>query len=269
MSTTPPCQFFTPLWVAEALVERHFKKLDAADHVLEPSCGPGAFLRAVPQGVPATGIELDACLAEWARADTGRTVLTGDFRTVPIDFRPTAIIGNPPFVGSTFDQFLDRAHDLLPDGAKAGFILPTYLFQTAGRVVRYSERWSLSLEMMPRNAFHTRMRTPLVFALFSKDRRALMVGLALYDEAHALTRMAAPYRAMLSGQKGSAWRAVCKLALERLGGVADLATIYAELEHNRPTRTTWWREKVRQTLRVYSETFDAIETGRYALREVA
>lgn len=258
------CQFPTPLWVAEALVERYFPRLDCADLVLEPSCGPGAFLRAVPTGVPAVGVEIDAEVAEIARRDTGRDVVVGDFRTVALTVEPTAIIGNPPFVASVFDGFLDRAYALLPEGARAGFILPTYFFQTAARVSRYSERWSITTDLLPRNAFHNRMRTPLMFTVFAKDRRRAMVGLVLYAETDALNRMAAPYRKLLSEQRGSAWRAVCRLALERLGGEAELPAIYAELEENRPTRTTWWREKVRQTLRQYCD-FIALDIGRYRL----
>ena len=44
-------QFFTPDWAAEALVEQHFGDLGLFDRVVEPSCGGGAFLRALP--VPA------------------------------------------------------------------------------------------------------------------------------------------------------------------------------------------------------------------------
>lgn len=258
------CQFFTPLWVAEALVERHFPHLDAADCVLEPSCGEGSFLRTVPRHVPAVGVEIDPVVAARAQ-DTGRQIIVGDFRTVPLDVRPTAVIGNPPFRASVFDGILDRCYALLPEGGRAGFILPTYFFQTAGRVTRYAERWSLTHELLPRNAFHARMQTPLLFALFSKDARRLLVGFALYREADDVTGMEKPYREALQGTSGSAWQTVCRIALERLGGEADLPAIYAELEANRPTRTQFWREKVRQTLRVYRQAFKPVQTGRYAL----
>lgn len=260
------CQFFTPLWVAEALVERHFPKLDGADVVLEPSCGVGAFLRAVPRSVPAVGVEIDARVAAIARDESGREVVVGDFRDVALDVRPTAVIGNPPFVASVFDGFLSRCHSLLPEGGRAGFILPTYFFQTAGRLAGYAERWSVSHELLPRNAFHSRMRTPLTFAVFSKDARRLLVGFALYREAADVLAMEKGYREALQATRGSHWRAVCEIALRRLGGAADLPAIYAELERNRPTATRWWREKIRQTLRHYADTFTALDTGRYALR---
>jgi hypothetical protein len=259
-------QYMTPVWVAEFLRERHFPKLDMADVVLEPSCGDGAFLEIIPPQVSAVGVEIDPLRAQVARDRTSRRIIEGDFRDVPLDIKPTVIIGNPPFDTAVFDGFLERAYDLLPEGAKAGFLLPTYFFQTAGRVAGYSDRWSIAVELMPRNAFSSRMRTPLMFATFLKDRKRTMVGLALYHEADVLTRMATPYKAMLASQQGSKWEAVCRLALQRLGGAAELPAIYAELEGNRPTRTQWWREKVRQTLRVYSDTFKALAPGKYALR---
>jgi len=262
------CQFFTPLWVAEALVERHFPRLDLADTVLEPSCGVGAFLRAVPRAARAVGVEIDPAVAAIAAAESGREVIVGDFRTAPLDFVPTAIIGNPPFVASVFDAMLDRCHTLLPEGGRAGFILPVYFFQTAGRTARYAERWSIAHELLPRNAFHTRMRLPLTFALFSKDARRLLVGYALYRETADLLAMRRPYRDALAATRGSHWRAVCEIALRHLGGEATLSQIYSELEGNRPSRTEFWREKIRQTLRHYACTFRALDVGRYALKGV-
>lgn len=255
----------TPLWVSEALIERYFSRLDAADLVVEPSCGAGGFLFGLPLTVPAIGVEIDPLMAARARRNTGREIIAGDFRTVELQVRPTAIIGNPPFRADVFDGFLDRAFDLLPDGGRAGFILPNYMFQTAARVVRYSDRWSLQQEMLPRSAFHSRMKTPLIFAVFGKDRRRVLIGFALYGEAADAQGLQAPYRELMAMTEGSLWRAVCRLALERLGGEAALAQIYGELEQNRPTRTQFWREKIRQTLRVYRNDFVPITTGRYAL----
>lgn len=260
------CQFFTPIWVAQALVERHFPKLDCADLVLEPSCGPGAFLQAIPHGVPALGVEIDPELAERARANTGRDVLVGDFRTVQLPEGVTTMIGNPPFRAEVFDGFLDRAYQILPEGARAGFILPTYFLQTASRVSRYGDRWSLSIELMPRNAFHIRMRTPLLFAVFEKNNARRLIGFVLYRECDDLNQMAKPYRELLRSCEGPVWLAVTRMALRRLGGSAQLKDIYRELEANRPTRTEWWREKIRQTLRVYGQVFEPKGDGNYVLR---
>lgn len=267
--TADLCQFPTPLWVAEALVERHFPGLDGGDIVLEPSCGPGAFLSAMPAHVTAVGIDIDPTMAALARQQTGREVRVGDFLTIDLDFRPSAIIGNPPFRGGAIDGFLRRCYELLPPGGRAGFILPAYAFRTASRVMSLLDHWSVSQEMLPRSAFCYRMREPLVFGVFSKDVRRVLVGFALYAHEADRQAMARPYRELLSKQHGSAWRAVCHLALSRLGGKATLPEIYAELERNRPTRTQWWREKIRQTLRVYPDSFAAVTAGRYRLLEAA
>ncbi len=253
------------MWVAEALVEKHFPKLDMADMVVEPTCGQGGFLKAIPSHVPAMGIEIDPRVAEIARAESGRPVVVGDFRSIPLEVRPTAIIGNPPFVASVFDGVLDRCHALLPEDGRAAFILPTYFFQTAGRVARYAEKWSIAHELLPRNAFHARMRTPLTFAVFSKDARRILVGFALYRETADVQSMARPYRDALAATRGSVWKTICQVALQRLGGSAKLADLYAEIEANRPTRTHFWQENIRQTLRVYADAFRPLSKGHYEL----
>ncbi len=114
-------QYPTQQWAAEAIVESFFPSLGAGHVVLEPGCGPGAFLSAVPAGVQAIGVEIDPLMAERARRNTGCRVIEGDFRTVEIDVEPTHIIGNPPFILSVIDGFLDRAHELLPHGGAGRF----------------------------------------------------------------------------------------------------------------------------------------------------
>jgi len=117
-------QYMTPSWAAEALIERHFSRLGSEDVVIEPSCGQGAFLSALPAYVPAIGIDIDPRMTADARRLTGRHIIDGDFSTVQINASPTAIIGNPPFKLLTIDKFLDRAQALLPDCGQVGFILP-------------------------------------------------------------------------------------------------------------------------------------------------
>lgn len=260
-------QFPTPVWFAEQIVARYFPQLDRGDLVLEPSCGAGAFLHALPAHVPAVGVEWDPELAERARVETGRRIITGDFRAVSIDLRPTAIIGNPPFKMELIEGFLERAHALLPEGGRAGFILPAYTFQTAAKVVRMAERWSLMQEAIPRNVFD-RLSVPLVFAMFSKDRERTLVGFALYREAYDVLQMPAEYRAAIAAGAG-VWRRLVLVALRRLGGRARLPEIYAELEGKRPGTGQFWREKVRQTLRVYANDFDPLGEGQYQLKEAA
>lgn len=258
-------QYPTPVWVAEALVERHFGDLDSGDCVIEPSCGPGAFLAAIPEHVQAIGVEIDAMIAKEAVANTGRRVLTGDFRTIQLDVQPTVVIGNPPFNMKVIDGFLERSHELLPEGGRVGLILPSFAFQTASRVANYAERWSLMQEMIPRNIYPG-LSLPLVFAMFSKDRRRTMVGFALYREAADVLGMPHPYRATVSAGGGPVWRDAVMSALRTLGGEADVKALYAEIGGKRPTRTQFWQEKIRQTLRRYSEHFTRIAPGRYRLQ---
>ncbi|GMG94766.1 hypothetical protein ACUXAV_005022 [Cupriavidus metallidurans] len=257
-------QYPTPAWAAEQLVERYFGDLGRDDLVIEPACGPGAFLGAIPTDVPAIGVEIDPLAAECARVATGREVITGDFCTVDLEARPTAIIGNPPFKLALVDKFLARAHALLPEGGRVGFLLPAYAFQTASRVVDYNQRWTIAQELVPRNVFDG-LRLPLVFALFHKERHRRLLGFALFHETVAVQRMQDDYQVVLKQGSGPIWRKVIELALRRLGGEASLADIYEELQRNRPTETRWWKEKIRQTLRRYAEVFVVKGEGRYAL----
>lgn len=256
-------QYPTPVWVAEALIERHFATLNGRDLLLEPACGPGAFLGAVPGHVPAVGVEIDAQVANVARETTGRRVITGDFLAVPLDFTPTVIVGNPPFDMAVVDGFLARAWQLLPEGGRVGFILPAYAFQTATRVASYADQWSIQQEFIPRNVFNG-LSLPIVFALFLKDFRRKLVGFALYQEAADVQRLPAPYRAALSTGHGPIWVRVVEEALARLGGSADLREIYTEVEGCRPTRTKFWREQIRKVVRA-SARFKCVSAGRYAL----
>jgi hypothetical protein len=240
-------QYMTPDWAAEALVDRYFGDLSASDLVLEPSCGRGAFLRALPAHVPALGVEIDPDLAEVARRTTGRRVIVGDFRMVDLVDRPTAMIGNPPFAVRTITEFLERAWHLLPDEGRAGFILPAFTFQTSNTALAIAERWAVRQDMLPRDLFDG-LTKPLCFAMFTKGRERGLFGFALYHEQQAVSRLQARYRALLQAGEGSAWAAVTRAALEHLGGQADLQRLYREIEGHRPTPNRFWQEKVRQTL---------------------
>lgn len=261
------CQYPTPLWLAEAIVDRHFEQLDCEDLVVEPSCGPGSFLSAIPDHVPAIGIEIDAQLAEIARENTGREVITGDFDTVALNVQPTHIIGNPPFELSIIDKFLFKAHTILPEGGRVGFILPTYAFQTAKRVAGYGDRWSLFQEMIPRNVYPG-LSKPLMFAIFSKDQKRTMVGLAFYREATDLQNMQKQYRDIIANSTKSVWASAIGEALLKLGGYGSLQDIYREIEGNRPTRTEYWRQQVRKVVRQHSSLFEPVMEGRYRLINV-
>jgi hypothetical protein len=175
----------------------------------------------------------------------------------------TAIVGNPPFEMDVFERFLTRAHRTLPDLSQAGFLIPAYFFQTYGRVVRWNERWSMQLDLVPRGLFPN-LKLPLTFCMFHKDGRRDMVGFALYAELAAVKNLAQRSQEVLQDGKPhrSVWRALVEDALEQLGGRATLADVYRVIEPRRPTQTTFWREKVRQQLQLH---FSRIGTGEYAL----
>lgn len=240
-------QYMTPDWAAAELVDKFFPRLQSGDQVIEPSCGRGAFLRAIPAHVPALGVEIDPALAERARRSTGRHVIVGDFRMVDLPVRPTMILGNPPFRHRTVMEFLDRALSLLPDDGQVGFVLPAFVLQTASTVDTLAANWSIEQAMLPRNLFH-RLSHPLCFSVFTKGRTRGLVGFALYHELAAVNRLQARYRELLQEGEGSRWAAVTRAALEALGGTAELARIYREIEGHRPTANPFWQAKVRQTL---------------------
>ena len=223
-------QYMTPDWAAEALVERHFADLPAGARVVEPSCGRGAFLRALPAHLQVVGVEVDPELATEARRRSGRPVIVGDFRMVDLPFVPQALVGNPPFTTRTVLDFLDRAWNLMDDEGRVGFILPAYCLQTAGTVTGLAERWRMQQEFLPRD---------------------------LFPELAAVKRLQDRYRQLLQEGEGAAWAAVTRAALEALGGRADLQQIYREVEGHRPTSNTWWQAKVRQQLQRIARRVDA------------
>lgn len=240
-------QWMTPAWAAEALVERYFPSLDERDVVLEPSCGTGAFLSAVPARIPAIGVEIDPALAERAIANTGRRVIVGDFRTTDIPVKPTVLIGNPPFTQSIVQAFLERAWDLLPVDGRVGFVLPCYVFQTASVVTDLARKWGLQQDMIPRNLFRG-LKLPLCFAQLTRGAGRGMVGFALYHETTAVRSLRNRYREIIQNGEKSVWAAVVRAAMECMGGTAALQDLYHEIEGNCPTENQFWQAKVRQTV---------------------
>jgi len=217
-------QWMTPAWAAEELVDRYFNDLGAQDLVLEPSCGEGAFLKPfLERGVGVVGVEIDPDLAEFAREDTGAQVLVGDFRTIPIDFKPTAIVGNPPYVIKTIEGFLARANQLLPeDNGRCGLLLPAYALQTHSRVVNWNTVWSMTADLVPRRLF-PRLRLPLLFVQFRKEQIRTMVGFALYQQAVDIDSLSKNSKLILTRpQRTGAWRALVTECLSLAGGRASL-----------------------------------------------
>lgn len=259
-------QYFTPAWAAEQLVDTFFPDLDGAT-VVEPSCGDGRFLQALPHHVRAIGVEIDPIHADTARRRTGREIVTGDFRTVSLpvpDGEVDALIGNPPYKLDIVDGMLARAATLLAHSGTIGFILPAYTFQTPSRVLRYAQDWRLETHLLPRTLFPG-LSKPLVFALFRKSGPQ-WIGLTLYAETHDVAGMDGTVSETLRNGSGSVWRQVIVNALSDLGGEATLKDLYTAIGPRRPTSTNWWREKIRQVVR---RDFVRTGPGRYALPQAA
>lgn len=253
-------QWMTPAWAAEAIVQERFGRLTADDLVIEPSCGTGRFLDALPAGTTAVGVEIDPRLAAVARR-AGHTVVEGDFRHVPMPHEGyTAAIGNPPFDLAVFEGMLARMHGLLVENAPFVAILPSYMFQTSTRVMRWSERWSLEQTMIPRTIFKG-ISLPLVLATFTKNARRRLVGFALYAQSREIEEMPDRYASRLRAERRG-WRTVVREAIEALGGSGTVDQIYREVGPRRPTGTDHWKAQVRKQLQ---QNFTKIGAARYAL----
>lgn len=257
-------QYFTPRWVAEAVVEHHFSDLRAGDTVIEPSCGDGRFLMALPQGINAMGVEIDPVQASIARQLTGRPVIEGDFLQVALPEEVDAVLGNPPFVADTIAAFLDRSHALLRDGGRCGFILPSYVLQTSSKVMHFAQKWSIQTEMMPRNLFPG-LSIPITFTVFTKDKARKMFGFFLYREAADVKQLAPEVQKMLnaSRRQGSVWRQAVNAAFDKMGrDCAPLGDLYAAVQH-RPQDNRHCEQQIRKVLQSYPE-FKPVERGVWA-----
>jgi len=258
-------QYMTPEWASQEILEEFYPDLSKRDLVLEPSCGTGSFLKAVPDEIDAVGIELDPQLAEAARENTGRRILCGDFRTIDLPgIEPTLILGNPPYKAKLLNEFLDRAGLILPQDGRCGFLLSTHLLQTPSTVLRWNDQWSIDQRLVPRTLFPGSIR-PLVFVLFQKDRRRILSGgFALYRAAAEVSSMRGRIKLMLveGTKRKKCWRGVVEEALRELGGRAQLRDIYEWVEPRRHTENRWWKEKVRQTLQRY---FSPLGNGEWRI----
>lgn len=253
-------QYPTPAWAAAALVAEHLPDLTREDYVLEPTCGPGRFLAAIPAHVPAIGVEIDPLLAERARQLTGRTVITGDFLATDVPGRPSVVVGNPPFSTGLIEQILDKVHGMLIDDGRVLFVLPASFFQTARRVSRYSTRWSLAQQILPRNLYPG-LKHPLTFATFRKDQHRMMVGFSLFHELAFLQELPRAVRDDID-EGPATWPMVVRSAIDEHGGEASLTQIYQYVVDRRPTRNPAWREQVRKVCQTHARR---VSRGRYAI----
>lgn len=241
-------QFFTPSWAAELLVANALEGLGVVD-VLEPSCGNGQILGAIPSTHGALGVEIDPRMAREARRRTGRDVVCGDFSTVDIGVRTFgAIIGNPPFVSGAIEALVARAHGLLPEGGVLGLVLPAHIPASSDRIARWRERFSIEVQLLPRMLF-PRLRLPLTWTRMVRTANRTLVGVLLFDEQQDISAM--PDASRRSFQAGRTWREVIGEALETLGGEASLRDIYAAVEPRRRSTNAFWRDKTRQILAMH------------------
>lgn len=254
-------QFFTPFWVAEELVDDALRGLGHVS-VVEPSCGTGAFLTAIPKKCSAFGVDIDPAVIPAAIANSGREVLLGDFRTVDLGSRrPELMIGNPPFEVEIIEGFLDRAHDILPDDGLVAMVLPAYAFQTPSRVARWMDRFAIDVNMIPRTLFPG-LSKPLVWAKYTKTAQRRFSGLMLFAETRDIENMRPAIRNALAAP--GTWREAVRLALESLGGQASVQSIYDAISPERRS-ANHWREKIRQTLQ---RGFEPLGNGRWTIPEL-
>ena len=247
MSTTVSLdQYLTPSYAARQLWDDLFGDATADDVVVEPTCGDGRMLAAVPANIPAFGYEIDPLLAAQARQRTGRPVAVGDFLDAELPARVTIAFGNPPFKSSFVDKMLNRLLGVMPDGGRAGFIVPAYFMQTPSRVLRWNRTWTISADLLPRTLWPRLMR-PIIFATFVKDPSPKLRGLRLYVECDLAGSTRDNVREGLESGSGS-WREAVASVLRGLGGRAHLTHIYEAMLARRPTENQHWREKIRQVL---------------------
>ena len=233
-------QWFTPAWAAEAIVDTEFGWLGAGHRVIEPSCGDGAFLCAIPATVHAIGVEIDPAMATLAREASGRMVINADFLSLdaksidPVD----VVIGNPPFEAALVARFLLKSEQILKEGGQAGFILPAYILQTSSKIEQLSQHFSIHQQLLPRNLF-PRLKLPLVFARFVKEQHRRLFSFLLYREAQDVRQLVRAYAndASLARNPRGAWYSVTHAILTSLGGEADLQRIYEVASSKRPTGT--------------------------------
>lgn len=261
-------QFFTAEWAAERLIERYFPDLGLADYVVDAGCGRGPFLKAIPAGIPAVGVEIDEKLAIEARENTGRDVLVGDFRTVALPVGVNTIVGNPPFSRAIIEEFIARGRNILPENGRCGFILPSSFISFSSTLERLMEDFSVRTDILPRDLF-PRISCPISFFMFTKERVRRHHGFVLFDEAREISGMPKLVKlALYRGQnRRSPWHSAVTEALRILGGVGTLEAIYAIMQGKRPRAITTWKDTIRRVLQ--EGGFCNVARGRWSLPAAA
>ena len=248
-----PCrdfdQFWTPEWAADLIVRKRFGNLTSHDRVVDAGTGRGAFLKAIPRQVPAIGIEIDPALAAFAAEDTGREVLVGDFRTIPLPYSPTVVLGNLPFSHDVVEDLLARCAQLLGDGGRCGFLLPSSFLSFSSTLSRWQEQFSIRHDLLPRDLF-PRIRVPLSFFMFTREKVRKLHGFLLFEESRIVGATPRNVKlALVHGARGKGvWRAAVEEAMRALGGRATLKNLYAYLAGRLPVKIRFWQDTVRRVL---------------------
>lgn len=257
------CYFPTPAWAAQQILEERVP-LGPNSFVLEPTCGDGRWLDVLPAGVKSLGVELREDLAAIARGK-GHQVICGDILNVELPEGITHAIGNPPFVAEFCDKLmLDVLHKALPHDGLAAFVLPTYYFQTSRHVWDLHRKWSIDVELIPRDLYFG-LRYALCLARFTKSTTRRLAGFFLYPETVGIGNMSERARKRLT--EGS-WRAAVRGALEDLGGKGSLQQIYRQMEPRRPTTNPNWEAQTRKVLYTYPE-FTQLGPALHGLAQAA
>lgn len=251
----------TPSWFAYAMVERYVARLERDAIVCEPCAGNGQLLREIPSELRAFGVERDATLAAQARLASGREVLVGDVLSIELPQTPTALISNPPFRVDLLTKLLERFHPILPDGSTITLLLPVYTLQNSPTVARYASRYSLSVELIPRDIFLGSQHA-LCISTFCKESPRRLIGMAFFPETFAWRQMSSEFRDILARAQRNVWVDACLRALERLGGTGTVEQIAQIIEGHKPTRTQWWRQAIRKHLGRY---FERVSEGLYTI----
>jgi hypothetical protein len=245
----------TPAWFAAAMVDRYLSQLPNDAIVLEPTCGDGAILREIPLNIAAFGVELDPTLAAEAERTTGRKIVIGDVLEVDLPFKPTHLIGNPPFSVPWLNRCLDRFYFTLPEGGSITLLLPAYALQTSQRVAAYNARYSIGADMIPRDIFPG-FDLPLSVVVFTKEAQRRLIGLAFYHETADWRRFPERWRKLLERSKTNVWVRACLEALRELGGRGTVDQIARVISGSRPTSTEHWRQAIRKHLQLFFERVD-------------
>lgn len=256
-------QYMTPRWAADLIVREHLADLGPSDVVVDPACGTGSWLHAIPNDVCAIGVEIDPALAAIAARDTGREIRVGDFAHMDLnDVEPTCLIGNPPYSAEAIRMFLERTRTLLPPRGRAIYLLPAHSFSFARTTLQLLRGFEVSVQIVPRDLY-PRLSFPLILARLTKQSVTRLIGFALFEEAAALRSVHAAYRQILNSGRKALWREVLMIALEALGGEGTLTEIYQLVETCVPSATPFWRDILR---REAGEHADRIAPGRFRQR---